>query len=85
MNTTFQITNTVQENDTTVIVFAGFTTDDQYTEESFRFPLSTSLSTIFKTLQDRATFFDERKIEIQNQFDTLSEQLIPTQDDSNIG
>ncbi len=83
--TTYQILNTVQENDTTVIIFAGFTQDDTYTEESFRFPLKTSFMDIFKAMQERCDWYDQRKIEIQNQFNTLSEQLIPTQDDSNIG
>lgn len=85
MTSQYQILNTVQENNTTVIIFAGFTTDDQYTEESFRFPLSTSFMKILETLQARCDWYDQRKIEIQNQYETLVENLIPQENDSNIG
>jgi hypothetical protein len=75
--TTFNINNTFQEDADTVVIFVGFTTDEIYREESFRFPLETSVLSILQVIQERAKWFDDRKNEKLEQYVELVEDLIP--------
>jgi len=72
---TYKILNTAQEQEN-IIVFVWFSKWEEYTEESLRFPIDTPFSWILETIQERCDFLLQRDIEIQEQFNTIREQLL---------
>jgi hypothetical protein len=73
--TTFNVTNTRQENEQ-VILFVNFNVNGKIYEESFRFPLNKNLQDILVIFQERANFYDEREIQMKEAYLKLQEDLL---------
>lgn len=73
--TTFNVTNTRQENDQAVL-FVSFDVKGKIYEETFRFPLNKNLQEILVELQKRADFYDEREILIKEAYEKLQNDLL---------
>ena len=72
--TTFAITNTIQENDTTIIIFVKYSNGNEETE---RFSITAQVSDILQRLNDRATWYDEREELLKQQVIIIQEGLEP--------
>jgi hypothetical protein len=76
--TTFNVTNTRQEEDQ-IILFVTFNVDGKLYEETFRFPLNKNLQDILTVFQEKANFYDEREIQMKETYEKLQADLISEQ------
>ena len=69
---TYQITNTIQESPTNILIFVSYSNGSDETE---RFPLNAKVMDILLRLQARAAWFDEQSKIVTEQVEQLKEDI----------
>jgi KaiC/GvpD/RAD55 family RecA-like ATPase len=73
---TFSVTNTIQENNETIIVFVEYKDGNKIIEETARFPLETKVSDILISLKERVGHIQNRELAVIEMMRQLREDIV---------
>jgi hypothetical protein len=72
---TFNITNTIQEDDETIIVFVKYQDGTKTIEETARFSFETKVADILSSLKERAAQIETRELAVIEMIRQLREDV----------
>lgn len=73
---TFSVTNTIQEDDETIIVFVKYQNGNKDIEETARFPLETKVADILNSIKQRVAYIENRELVAIEMIRQLREDIV---------
>ena len=73
---TFSITNTIQEDEETIIVFVKYQSGNKDIEETARFPLESKVADILDSIKKRVIYIQNRELAVIEMMRQLREDIV---------